>query len=685
MTDPLPSASSSWLTEQRKRVIGAVLAAAVIGGLYLRVCQYCGHLARELGYDDVMYAIDGASRLLVAADYGLTGMIKSFWQAAPHSPLSTLLAMAGFVLGGVNETALYAINIVLLMIAAVFVVAELRDTRRTMLALCLAFVLMSPLGYRLIEESRPDMALGLATAIMGWWFTGGLVRGEARLFKKAGLALGACLLIKPAFFVHTLAMAGVLTGLFVLAQLAKRLGVASLAKSGLANLGWFFGLGLVVAAPYFAKEGVAIFHYFWDNAVGAHHAERCLPAACSLLDVLSIFFREWNFFGSSLGVIAAAAIGATVWLAWRGAKPEALRLAAFGVMAVASLCVMLVGRHNNPFFLATFQWSVLLAATFAIASLDALARGAWQPRLRIACAVCGVFFVFSKDPWWRTERVTALKSDAALREGAEWNRKLFDLVEKHQESLRESNRLTSNGYWTREVFRKICDPSRALLYSPDHGDPPPQVFFSFTGDVNANTFQWEGLKRGVLPDTSCVLSSELAQSIVLAKRSEYTVLASKSATIDRLMLNFAVQDDFGQWLVTNPDFAKLPDASPDPRYAVYVNQKRVPVVVAWSGRSSDQWVGLKSSFTLLSCARDFVQVEVNPLTMPNTAPNRMTVKIGGVPFRQDLITSNRLLRVKLPAAKLTTPAVVEFEFDRSYTPESKSDTRQLAARIRLLN
>lgn len=679
----LPASSPSFLTDFRKRQVVAVVFAVVMGCVYLRISQYCGHLSKELGFDDVMYGIDGAGRLLIAADHGVCAFVKSFWKMVPHSPFSSLLALIGFSVGGVSELSLYAANILILIAVACFLASELKGVRKGMFAICLAVVFLSPISYRVIEETRPDIALGVITAIMGWWFTGAMMHGDAKLYKKAGIALGLCFLIKPTFFAHTIAMSCSLVGLFTLAQIASRCGASFVAKSKMSHLMWFVGLAALVASPYFARNGLHVFHYFWDNAVGAHHEERSLSKAYSMREVLDIFFDAWNYFGISLRFLLAGIAGAVVLLIWRGAKTEAFRLLAFMVMAAASLTVMIVGRHNNPFFLSTFQWTVLFAAVFAIAALHTSLPGVWKHVLVAVCASSLVYCVFTRDTHWRAERSNAQYSDAYKGNGTGWNQKLFDQIRTHQEAQTDGGRFARAGsYWNKKLLFTIPKTER-FAPVPGIAPPPPRVFFASTGDVNRCTFLWTSLKSGFAADTIDVLSTQVADSIKLAETSEYTIVATEGACIDRLMLNYKVQEAFTQWIAANPGFKRMPDISPSPKYVVYVNSAFFPPVVAWSGKWSDGWIGAKSSFSVASCERATVRLEITPISVPEFLPNTVTIQIAGALYKKVPVVKNTVIQVDIPAEKLAGKAQVDIGFDRSHTP--RGETRGLCAQVRVLN
>lgn len=115
---------------------------------------------------------------------------------------------------------LYAANILILVAMALFIAAQLRALSASGITVwsALAFILSGPLATRTVVEFRPDLALGLASAMMVLWLIRGLVMGQVGPIRAAACMFGAALLIKPTFFAHTLALAA---GLFLLAFMSR--------------------------------------------------------------------------------------------------------------------------------------------------------------------------------------------------------------------------------------------------------------------------------------------------------------------------------------------------------------------------------------------------------------------------------------------------------------------------------
>src|SRR5204863_3230012 len=138
------------------------LLAVGCAATFLRLSQLNGRLAQDLTYDDVGYANDAFDRLALLARHGLIKFINDFVQHPPHSPYSTILAFCGFLVGGVNDLAMYAANSLMLVVVAIFVTHETRQCSQPTFLICICAILFSPLAFVLMENSRPDIFLGFA-------------------------------------------------------------------------------------------------------------------------------------------------------------------------------------------------------------------------------------------------------------------------------------------------------------------------------------------------------------------------------------------------------------------------------------------------------------------------------------------------------------------------------------------
>jgi hypothetical protein len=526
----------------------AVLLTVALSLIYLRISQFGGRLAQDLTYDDIGYAKDAADRLILLSRHGFFAFAQGFVQNPPHSPFSTLLALGAFAVGGMDDLVLYAANILPLTLVSLLITSELRDARTGIWLIALGIVLFSPIAYRTIHDFRPDIVLGFGTAMMAWWFFGGWVAGEPGLFRKAGYALGACLLIKPSFFAHTLAIALFIAGLAVCEGIARRYARTRMAVPAKGNVAAFLGLGFLIAAPYYLVNGNHALQYFWDNTRGSQAEIWSFAANIPFGKLLYTYLldREGNFplLGYHLFyamVLLPMGIG---FLFRRGAKPEAVRILGVCAAALASLCIIVVGRHRNHFFLASFQWMVLLSAVFAIATVDARLGGR-QARLFfrsiILAGLCLSLWMNGTLVHWRSP-------PDALR-ATSWNRKIVDMIRQSEESNVASRKAIRN----------------------------PRVFFSFAGPVNAETVNWLGLREGFAIDAfDSHRSGDLAQARSSAENSDYVVLPSPStSTYHNWLPSAAIQGPLLEWVAGDARFKPLTPLSPSSRYLVFVNVPRL--------------------------------------------------------------------------------------------------------------
>jgi hypothetical protein len=521
--------------ELRNRQIFSALLAVLLAIVYLRISQLGGRLAADLTFDDVGYANDAARRILMGAEHGLFAFVRTFVDSPPHSPFSTLLAVTAFAIGGLNDFAIYASNTLVLVAVATFVTYEVRHTRRPVLLLVLCVVLLSPIAYRTIHEFRPDIALGFTTAVMVWWFIGGLVQDDSKVFRRAGYAFGACLLIKPTFFAHTLAIAFFLACLALLARFFRRPGLSFIRHVELRELAWFLGVGIVIAAPYFVVNGSHVVQYFWDNTRGPQSAIWSLAADTSILDLLGTNLRiGFSLPGYHLVLSIAVLLLCGLLLFAHGAKADFFRIAAVFITAFASLCIILIGRHKNDFFFASFQWMLLLSAVYAIAALDQRLQEKGKTAL-LGASTAGLLLAI-----WMNGSLTHWHNSPEALHGASWNQIIVDLIRRHE--------------------------SRA-------NGAPPAVFLSFAGPVSAETLRWLGTRQGLnLATFDHYISADFALAKSSAERAKYVVIPNESrADYYRWLPSAPVQSALLEWVLSNPRFKPLTPLSSDAHYFVFAN------------------------------------------------------------------------------------------------------------------
>lgn len=117
----------------------------------------------------------------------------------------------------------------------------------------------------------------------------------------------------------------------------------------------------MIALPYFLANGVQIAKYFYSNTRGAHSDIWSVSSTEPLLSVANTMRHYAHDLAGGHVFLAFVAGGcAAVYLLIKRDRAAALRWLLTVGVATASFTVMMVGRHRNGYFLATFSWLVLL-------------------------------------------------------------------------------------------------------------------------------------------------------------------------------------------------------------------------------------------------------------------------------------------------------------------------------------
>lgn len=524
----------------RRRLV-AVVAALLATALYLWISIHQdGRLAYDLQYDDVTYAIDAAQRLDALHYGGVVELLRGLAAMPPHSPFQTLLASAAFAVRGLEDRAMYAANGVILIFAAIVVAAITRRNGTATFLLGLVLVLISPLAYAAIGEFRPDLMVGLTTAAMAWTFISAGVDERPRRARVAGLLLGACLLIKPSFFAHTLAIGVLLAGMSWAAswRIAPR-AVRPLALPA-REIALFLAIGVLLSVPYYAFAWRGIVDYFWKFTKGSAGQIWSFPTNDGPIDVFMRYIwpyfwymQRWVNFWVVIGGIPLFVLA----LAWRRQGRELLRVLALVAVGVASACIIIAGHQASPYFFTTMHWCSVLALLSAIVAFD-LALG---PRARrwlhgaVAVALAWVI-VFDARNYHPDQMVPE------AHRGESWNQLIIDAI--------------------REDVARVAQ-GRPVV---------PAVFAATANGVNAVTLAWMGRREGqpIITTESQVLMSDVEALKAMALQADYLVLPNpEREPWDRHLPLFKAQTPLLQWALANPQLTRLDKAGDTAKYLVF--------------------------------------------------------------------------------------------------------------------
>ncbi|WP_137128647.1 glycosyltransferase family 39 protein [Rhizobium sp. FY34] len=244
-------------------VLGLSGLVAVFMLANLGLAMQRGALAMAPIYDDNTYLLDGINRVVFENVDSLLSMIVSFYHNPPHSPFSTMLAMAGYSLSGGSDIGPYAMNFIGLAVYAVGIyVITAERTGKFLGILCTAALMFVPAVGTLVTEFRPDAFAGLSFGLAAYWLV--FFRYD-QSSKRAACALGALAAavtaIKPSAVIIVVPMLG----------FAFLLGAAkSRSLRSVRLMAWTLGAGLLVVMPFALIWGAHVAAYihqvFFTNA-----------------------------------------------------------------------------------------------------------------------------------------------------------------------------------------------------------------------------------------------------------------------------------------------------------------------------------------------------------------------------------------------------------------------------------
>lgn len=511
---------------QRASVLLAVLSALACSLVYLRTSEATGRLSQDLTYDDVSYVLDAARRLDVAFDSGLVPFLRTFVSDPPHSPFSTALAVVGLAVFGYRDWAAYAANALILVGVSLFLLRFFASERRWVAGLFVLTYLTSPIAFRSITDFRPDLALGFVTAAFVLLFLDAAIHARPRRMIAAGVAFGLALLVKPSFVAHTVAMGMGVVGLYLGLLWSRRTRPIAPREVALA-----FALGLAVAVPYYAANGRSILQYFWSNTRGDEAHLWSFAAGESPLTLLYryTFDRTYPAFTLVGRHVTLFAIASALGMAYLAARRRWLDLAVPAGLVLAALgsaAVLVVGRHDNEFFSATFHSLLMLAAFVAVSlvvdGLGSRGRAAVTGALAVAAAAA-VAASSGSYAWYVPPEVAR---------GASWNDALVDAI-----------RSDSRGRGITETGMRDLD-----------------VFVTAAGPVNAIVLEWTA-RKARLPATFRDLHRTGSESALVdaAAAAEYVVVPNPStAAIARFLPSAALQRKILEAIRGDRRFERVP-------------------------------------------------------------------------------------------------------------------------------
>ncbi|HTW93331.1 MAG TPA: hypothetical protein VMD30_00970, partial [Tepidisphaeraceae bacterium] len=267
-----------------QRIALCLLATLIVTGISLYLARLHKRLLNYPYYDDVGYFDDGWQKLTALRTGGLSAFARSCTMPPPHSPFSTLLAMASFAVFGrhewppyngngtvIPEWGPYVGNGIIVLFLFLCVDRLLGPGRPWwQRALVLLMIAVTRLPADIIWNFKPDAFWGIVTAAA---VIAALHRPSPRWTHAAltGLLFGAALLAKPSISPLTIVLLFVTLFFWAIALHREH---GSVARPLLICL----AATLLVCLPYIAVGGVtATYNYTFKDVLGESRQRWVLP------------------------------------------------------------------------------------------------------------------------------------------------------------------------------------------------------------------------------------------------------------------------------------------------------------------------------------------------------------------------------------------------------------------------
>ncbi len=230
--------------------------------------QQKGRLSNVPNYDDVTYFAPATDLVESVREGGIDGLKSFLFRDWLHSPYSIGLAAAAYFIGGENDAAPYAANVVVVIAYLLGIGYFARKCGAAEFFLLLWIGLTLPFAAMAVAEFRPDLAWAMVTG-----FTVVFTLTREDFFERGrnslifGVLAGIDLLIKPSTFAMTLLALGAAFGGRWLVEFA-RVERETAWRVALPRAAAALGMGGLVASPYYFFHWRDTWQYFYTNSFG---------------------------------------------------------------------------------------------------------------------------------------------------------------------------------------------------------------------------------------------------------------------------------------------------------------------------------------------------------------------------------------------------------------------------------
>ena len=461
-----------WL--DRRTALTVLTLAAVFTALCLQWSLTHGRLSQDSTYDDCAYLYDGGSRLNLLYERGFGAFFADAVCNPPHAPFTAYGATLAFALFGVHDWSPYVLNGMIVCALLGFVSYVARGLSLRWRAALMVLPLTLPIGISVVHDYRPDSLCALLSVIgmylvaeAGAYRVG---REQRRPLIAGGMAFGLALWAKPPVFGLTLLTAGLAAGgAWLAANLFDPQRNPRRAADSALRMGVPVALACVlVAAPYYAVNGVHVFRYFFYNTFNKNTDFWKMPGGWAGSAHYYVFGQAGDLLmGRGFYAWAVLYVLALGWVAWRRQFRELVLQAVLLLLAAASLAAVVYGRIENPFFGMT--WVMVMVAAclrawaFVFSTLDlARGQGLLAGILVVSLGVSDLTLLRLRHSWPQHNPAV----DALTGTGHSINQRILDDI-------------------SAEVARR-----------GGHPDEPPMTFLTVTGFINEATLRWMAFREG---------------------------------------------------------------------------------------------------------------------------------------------------------------------------------------------
>jgi hypothetical protein len=367
VSEPLPRLEAA-------TVLAHVLTWAVLAaGFTLLIVHYSvtrGKLIVPAHYDDVTYLRDGLSKLDAFYRGGLNGILGRAIDQPPHSPFSTLVAVAGYALFGIHDWSPYAANGIIIFGLLAFTDYLLRGVKPGLKLVAFLFVLTVPIAAQSIYEFRSDMAVGLMTAsVIVLLLETSLTRSSAKYLYTVGVLIGLTLLAKTSIFPITLGLVGsalLATTVKDRVLLGPEARVSNLARA------WIKILlpALFIPLPFYFRNRHEIFYYITVNALGSNsdiwklHADNLTHALYYATGI-----GGSTMIGRLFVPMAAVLVIGAIYVLAQKHRPATARLVCYAFMLLVAYLGPTLNPIKDPFLAVSFDFLFIFSTLLVFRGL----------------------------------------------------------------------------------------------------------------------------------------------------------------------------------------------------------------------------------------------------------------------------------------------------------------------------